>query len=250
MKKTDCEIIRDLLPLYVDDICSEPSRRMVDEHLTECPECAEMLKKLRTTEIETGLKAEKQDVLSYGVRKFRQLTARTGITASGVFMIPLLALLAINLIAGSQMGWFLIVLAAMATAASVIAVPIMVPESKLFWTLCAFTGSTELLLAVICLVTRGDWFWIAGGAVLFGLAVCFLPWAIRARPLQKWVAGRNKALLVLGADAVLFLNMMAAIMFHGSSNRFWPTVGITACATLAVLYRMKNKNDENGEKQD
>lgn len=243
MKKTDCEIIHDLLPLYVDDICSEPSRRLVDEHLQECPECAEMLKKLRTTEIETGLKEEKQDVLSYGMRKFKQLTARTGITASGVFMIPLLALLAINLIAGSQMGWFLIVLAAMVVAASVIAVPIMVPESKLFWTLCAFTASTELLLAVTCLVSRGDWFWVAGSAVLFGLAVCFLPWAIRAKPLQKRVGSRNKTLLVLGADALLFLNMMIAIMAHGAVKRFWPVVGIAAGITLVVLYTRNNRGE-------
>ncbi len=243
MKKTDCEIIRDLLPLYVDDICSDASRQLVDEHLTECPECTEMLKKLKTTEIETGLKEEKQDVLSYGVRKFKQLTARTGITASGVFMVPLLVLLAINLIAGSEMGWFLIVLAAMAVAASVIAVPIIVPESKLFWTLCAFTASTELLLAVICLVTRGDWFWIAGSAVLFGLSVCFLPWAIRAKPLQKWIGSRNRALLVLAADGLLFLNMMLAITVHGSSNRFWPTVAIAAAVTLIVLYRMKNRSE-------
>ena len=131
--KTDCEIIRDLLPLYVDDICSEKSREMVDEHLQECSECREVLDKLRKTEIESGLKKEKEDVISYGIRKFKQLSARNGITASGLFMIPLIVLLFINLIAGSQIGWFLIVLAALAVAASVIAVPILVPESKLFW---------------------------------------------------------------------------------------------------------------------
>ena len=195
--KTDCEIIRDLLPLYVDDICSEKSRELVDEHLKECAECNDLLDRLRRTEIESDLKKEKEDALSYGVQKFKQLTARTGITASGLFMIPLLALLGLNLIAGSQLGWFLIVLAALAVAASVIAVPILVPESKLFWTLCAFTASTELLLGVICLVTRGNWFGIAGSAVLFGLAVCFLPWAIRAKPLQK--VGREPE---QGADRV------------------------------------------------
>ncbi len=242
--KTDCEIIRDLLPLYVDDICSEKSRELVDEHLRECPECGELLTRLHKTEIENGLKAEKDDVLSYGVRKFKQLTARTGITASGMFMIPLLILLAINLIAGSQLGWFLILLASLIVAASVIAVPILVPESKLFWTLCAFTASTELLLAVICMVTRGNWFWVAGSAVLFGLSVCFLPWAIRAKPLQKWVGNRNRALIVLAADGLLFLVMMTMIMLHGGNAGFWPTVIVTAAVTLVVLHVMKNRNGE------
>lgn len=243
--KTDCEIIRDLLPLYVDDICSEKSRELVDEHLRECAECDSLLDRLKRTEIENGLKAEKEDAISYGVRKFKQLSARTGITASGLFMIPLLVLLAINLMAGSQLGWFLIMVAALIVAASVIAVPILVPESKLFWTLCAFTASTELLLGVICLVTRGTWFGIAGSAVLFGLAVCFLPWAIRAKPLRKWIGNRSKVLIVICADALLFLNMMTMIMLHaGGANRFWPTVGVTAGITLGVLYVMKNRRDE------
>jgi len=242
--KKECEVIRDLLPLYVDEICSETSRELVDEHLQECPECTDMLNKLRKTEIESDLKEEKMDVIGYGVQKFKRLSARTGITASGLLMIPLLALLAINLIAGSQMGWFLIMLAAMAVAASVIAVPILAPESKLFWTLCAFTASTELLLAVTCMVTGGNWFWVAGSAVLFGLAVCFLPWAIRAKPLRKWVGNRNKALIVLCADAILFLTMMTMIMLHsGSGNRFWTTAGFVAGITLVVLYVMKNRSE-------
>ena len=33
------EIIRDLLPLYHDGVCSDASRRAVEEHLQECPDC-------------------------------------------------------------------------------------------------------------------------------------------------------------------------------------------------------------------
>lgn len=37
--KIACEVIRDLLPLYHDDVCSGESRRIVEEHLQECAEC-------------------------------------------------------------------------------------------------------------------------------------------------------------------------------------------------------------------
>ena len=98
---------------------------------------------------------------------------------------------------------------------------------------------------MICLVTRGTWFGIAGSAVLFGLAVCFLPWAIRAKPLRKWIGNRSKVLIVICVDALLFLNMMTMIMLHaGGANRFWPSVGVTAGITLGVLYVMKNRRDE------
>ena len=36
MAKIPCEIIRDLLPLYQDDICSEKSRNAIEEHIKEC----------------------------------------------------------------------------------------------------------------------------------------------------------------------------------------------------------------------
>ena len=37
--KTTCEIVRDLLPLYVDDVCSPASRGLVEEHLEQCSDC-------------------------------------------------------------------------------------------------------------------------------------------------------------------------------------------------------------------
>lgn len=36
---TNCEIIQDLIPLYSDGCASEPTERMICEHLDECPEC-------------------------------------------------------------------------------------------------------------------------------------------------------------------------------------------------------------------
>ena len=33
MKNTPCEVIKDLLPLYVDDICSEKSKEIIEEQL-------------------------------------------------------------------------------------------------------------------------------------------------------------------------------------------------------------------------
>ena len=37
--KLDCEIIQDLLPLYEEGLCSDATRRAVDEHLSECEHC-------------------------------------------------------------------------------------------------------------------------------------------------------------------------------------------------------------------
>ncbi len=44
---TKCEIIRDLLPLYVEGVVSEASRQLIEEHLAECADCREYLKLLQ-----------------------------------------------------------------------------------------------------------------------------------------------------------------------------------------------------------
>ena len=41
--KISCEIIKDLLPLYHDSVCSRESKDMVDEHLSYCNNCREEL---------------------------------------------------------------------------------------------------------------------------------------------------------------------------------------------------------------
>ena len=46
--KIQCEIIRDILPLYAEDMVSQPTREMVEEHLGDCKGCANELASLRT----------------------------------------------------------------------------------------------------------------------------------------------------------------------------------------------------------
>ncbi len=42
----NCDMIKDLLPLYADDVCSEESRKAVEEHINNCPDCKAELEKL------------------------------------------------------------------------------------------------------------------------------------------------------------------------------------------------------------
>ena len=45
MMDISCEIVRDLLPLYHDGVCSPESRAAVEEHLKNCPACRAELEK-------------------------------------------------------------------------------------------------------------------------------------------------------------------------------------------------------------
>ena len=39
MNKLDCPIVRDLLPLYIDQVVSPETAQAVEEHLEDCPDC-------------------------------------------------------------------------------------------------------------------------------------------------------------------------------------------------------------------
>lgn len=43
----DCNIIRDLLPLYIDACCSEESTVQIEAHLAECTQCKEIYESMK-----------------------------------------------------------------------------------------------------------------------------------------------------------------------------------------------------------
>lgn len=60
MREINCNIIRDLLPSYVDDICSEDSRHLIEEHLEGCEQCRTHLKLLKDTTLTDEQGEQKQ----------------------------------------------------------------------------------------------------------------------------------------------------------------------------------------------
>ena len=47
--KIPCSVVRDLLPLYAEDMIEEETRALVDEHLEECSECSQRLEEIKAT---------------------------------------------------------------------------------------------------------------------------------------------------------------------------------------------------------
>ena len=75
MSKRECDIIKDLLPSYVDEICSEASKEWIEEHLKECEECRKTVSMLRDTEI--SAKKLEQEQLEAGRKVIRQNLKRS-----------------------------------------------------------------------------------------------------------------------------------------------------------------------------
>ena len=74
--KWSCNIIRDLMPLYIDGACSEESKKIIEEHLKECEECRAYLSSMNEeNKIIERLSNEKeaQKIYSFKVVKKRIL---------------------------------------------------------------------------------------------------------------------------------------------------------------------------------
>ena len=241
----ECNVIRDLLPLYAHDVCSAASREFIEKHLPDCPECAAELEKLRSHEIEDGLQEEKTEIIAYQAKRFKRRSAAVGAVFAGIFMIPVLVCLIITMARGMDLGAFFIVMGGIAVAASLIVVPLMVPEDKLFWTFCAFCASLVLLLGIIALARGGSWFFTAASASLFGLAVVGLPFVVKARPVRNIIGDFSRPLIVAAADVILFANMMNMISLHSKSVYATILMAVACIAGAALLvYAIKAKRGE------
>lgn len=99
MNKVGCDIINDILPLYIDDVVCEATRKMVDDHLADCRECmikGERMKWDMEKEIkERAAEAEKNAMIAAKkkIRKKRMATAFvSGFTILIILIITVFAL--------------------------------------------------------------------------------------------------------------------------------------------------------------
>ena len=54
----DCNVIKDLIPLYIDDCCSEESHAEVKRHIENCDECKKIFESMTNTVTEKETKFE------------------------------------------------------------------------------------------------------------------------------------------------------------------------------------------------
>ena len=43
----NCNIVKDLIPLYIDGCCSEESEKVVEEHIGDCDDCKRLLEDMK-----------------------------------------------------------------------------------------------------------------------------------------------------------------------------------------------------------
>lgn len=89
--KIPCAVIRDLLPLYAEDLASEESKQVVDEHLADCPDCRARLETLKEP---AAPEPDASQALRAVKKEFRRRRVLAVLLAALLVFLPLFALLA------------------------------------------------------------------------------------------------------------------------------------------------------------
>lgn len=216
----ECDLIQDLLPLYQDRVCSDSSKKVVEEHLEECPNCRNVLQQLKNISYDEVLSKEKSNVLDTHAKKEKRYSTTVGIVTAGILMIPVIVCLICNIAIGHALDWFFIVLASLLVFASITVLPMLVPEKKGFWTIIGFTTSLLLLLLVTCIYTKGNWFFLAGVPVVFGLSVVFMPYAVYQINLPE-ILKKQKGFLVMTWDTIWLYAIIFVCGVYSTAERYW-----------------------------
>lgn len=61
MKKISCNIIEDLLPIYINGVCSDETKELVESHIENCEDCQHKLELMKTNIIEADIEEKFDD---------------------------------------------------------------------------------------------------------------------------------------------------------------------------------------------
>ena len=235
--KYECDLIEDLLPLYIDSACGKTSKQIVEEHLAECEKCSEMLKSYKDTEIDEDIVKEKQEIIDSQAKYFKKKTTIAGSFIGGIFATPILICLIVNLATGQGLSWFFIVLSAMLIPASLIVVPLMAPKNRMFTSVLSFTGSLLVLLATCCIYTGGNWFFLVAPCVIFALSLVFMPILACRRPLSEQLKNK-KGLAVMTEYTITFFIMLVCIGLYVRTTMYFAMAFGISIPMVAMIWTL------------
>lgn len=94
MAKISCDVINDILPLYADEVVSEDTRAIVEEHLAECEKCTAKYRQMKSEiDMEISLKAaeaEKKAMLA-AKKRIRNKRIMTAVVSGIIGIIVIMA---------------------------------------------------------------------------------------------------------------------------------------------------------------
>ena len=214
-KKLSCAVVQDLLPLYVDGVCSDESKRLVEAHLAECADCRALCTALKESEAEALFQADTKTMLKDHAKRQSKLALAMGVLIAVFLTATMGVMLYVTLRGWSDWQTTVTVGASLLLLAGLTAVPLLAKTKR---TTKAIVFSTLALVAVIyceeILFSNDGWMEILQviTAVIFTISLFGFPFVVRQADLPMPLCN-HKLFITLLWDSLWFVFMILLLAF-------------------------------------
>ena len=236
--KTNCNIIKDLLPLYFERVCSEDSRQLVEEHLGGCEACETMLKTLQEDTLDHRLKEERDDVIGHHARADKRRFLVIGASIAAIAAIPIILSIIISAMAGSAWEWPFVVLAVLMVFASGMVAPLLAKSDEGSLAVVGFGASVTLLLLTSAIYGFAGWFLILIIPIPFVMSKMLTPHVINRMPLTGALKRHKELLATIINTLLLFATIIIIELFNRKADFSppWPLIYMAAAVYLIAAW--------------
>lgn len=231
-KKLPCDVVQDLLPLYVDGVCSADSRQLVEAHLTDCADCRAMLADLQESEAEAAFHADAKAV----IRAHNKHQSKTALALGVLISVFLTGVMGVMLYV-TMKGWSdwqttITVGASLLFLAGLTAVPLLASSKRL--TKAIVFSTLALVLVILC---EEAFFGEESGletlqiitATIFAISLFTFPVVVRQAHLPEPLC-HHKLVITMLWDSIWFVLMMLFLAIDVPQE-----MGFVMVATLSLV---------------
>ena len=97
--KNECEIVKDLLPNYIEDLVSDETKKFINNHISSCADCKKILRNMQesdTKDDEELLREEEVEIRQ--IKKYKKKTTIVKISITSFLILILVVILSIIVI--------------------------------------------------------------------------------------------------------------------------------------------------------
>ncbi len=92
MEKISCNVIKDLLPLYEDGFCSDETKKLVENHISECEDCKRELENIKKCPVFSENDAKEFEAVKKAGKKIKKSRKKAVIKAVCISLVVCIAL--------------------------------------------------------------------------------------------------------------------------------------------------------------